>query len=76
MGNWNINIQGVGCHHNNRAEIDADQAFEKFVGDLQAQGHTIEHATFTHGGKETVESIAQKRKWREEDVAEKPAADG
>jgi hypothetical protein len=51
MGNWNINIQGVGSHHNGKPEIDADLAALKFVDVLKAQGHTIEHAAFTHGGK-------------------------
>lgn len=51
MGNWNINIQGIGCHHNGRADIDADLAAKEFVEKLKAQGHTIEHAEFTSGSK-------------------------
>lgn len=51
MGNWNINIQGVGCHHNGKPEIDADLAAAAFVETLRKQGHTIEAATFTYGGK-------------------------
>ena len=51
MGNWNINIQGVGCHHNGKPEIDADLLAAEMVGRLVGQGHTIESATFTHGGK-------------------------
>lgn len=51
VGNWNINIQGVGCHHNGKADIDADLAAEEFVKKLQDQGHKIESATFTSGGK-------------------------
>ena len=58
MGNWNINIQGVGCHHNGKTEIDADLAMKEFVMKLKAQGHTIEHATFTHGGKEDFRQVA------------------
>lgn len=50
MGNWNINIQGTGCHHNNDPKIDADKTFQKLVEELKAQGHTIESATFTYGG--------------------------
>lgn len=52
MGNWNINIQGIGCHHNQKAEIDANLAAEEFVRTLQKQGHTIESAVFTSGGKD------------------------
>jgi hypothetical protein len=51
MGNWNINIQGVGCHHNNKPEIDAYLAMTQFVKNLKIQGHTIESASFTYGGK-------------------------
>ncbi|BCM89070.1 hypothetical protein IAD21_00913 [Abditibacteriota bacterium] len=50
MGNWNINIQGLGCHHNNNPEIDADMAAADFVKTLKSQGHTIQSATFTYGG--------------------------
>jgi Asp-tRNA(Asn)/Glu-tRNA(Gln) amidotransferase A subunit family amidase len=55
LGNWNINIQGIGAHNNSpRLEIseDADKMFKKFVQELRDAGHTVEHATFTHGGKE------------------------
>lgn len=51
MGNWNINIQGVGCHHNGKPEIDVDLAVKDFVQYLKKQGHHIESATFTYGGK-------------------------
>jgi len=51
MGNWNINIQGVGCHHNKDNPTDADRMTKEFVEKL-AKHHIIEHATFTHGGKE------------------------
>lgn len=53
MGNWNINIQGVGCHHNpGDNEKDANKMAAKFTEELVKAGHTIEGATFTHGGKE------------------------
>jgi len=52
MGNWNINIQGVGCHHNERSPTDAQRMAARFVEELKAAGHTIEHAEFTSGGKE------------------------
>ena len=51
MGNWNINIQGVGCHHNGKPEIDVDIAMKDIVELLKKQGHTIESATLTYGGK-------------------------
>jgi hypothetical protein len=51
MGNWNINIQGVGCHHNADFPNDADRMAKKFVEQLKEAGHTVEHAEFTYGGK-------------------------
>ena len=52
MGNWNINIQGVGCHHNENYQNDANKMADEFVQKLKDAGHTVEAATFTHGGKE------------------------
>lgn len=51
MGNWNINIQGVGVHHNVANATDADFMAAKFVADLKAAGHTVETASFTSGSK-------------------------
>lgn len=51
MGNWAITIQGTGAHHNGKGEIDADLMAEQFVKTLQAAGQTVEHASFTHGGR-------------------------
>lgn len=59
MGNWNINVQGVGCHHNDQTKgmspeqvaCDAEKMAAKFVADLKAAGHQVEGATFTYGGK-------------------------
>ena len=51
MGNWNINIQGIGCHHNGKPDIDADLAAVEFVAKLRAMGLTVESASFTSGGK-------------------------
>lgn len=48
MGNWNINISGVGAHHNKLA-IDADQIYKRFVEELQAAGHNIVHSSITVG---------------------------
>ncbi len=51
MGNWNINIQGIGCHHNEGSKIDAQYLAARFVEELRAAGHTIENAEFTSGSK-------------------------
>ena len=52
MGNWNINIQGVGSHHNASNQFDADRMAAEFVDKLRAAGHTVQVAAFTHGGLE------------------------
>lgn len=57
MGNWNINIQGVGAHHNKDYPKDANVMAKAFVEELRAAGHQVEAATFTHGAKEPL--IAQ-----------------
>lgn len=54
MGNWVIHIEGTGCHHNSNPEIDADLLAPKLVKQLKDQGQTIEHATFTSGGRQSV----------------------
>lgn len=54
MGNWNINIQGIGCHHNTDLAIDANKMAAEFVQKLKDAGHTVEAATFTHGGKDNL----------------------
>ena len=51
MGNWNINIQGIGCHHNENLPEDAQRMAAAFVEQLKKAGHTVESATFTSGGK-------------------------
>lgn len=51
MGNWNINIQGIGCHHNEKNPTDADLMAAQFVADLKRAGHVVEAANFTSGGK-------------------------
>ncbi len=51
MGNWNINIQGTGCHHNLNLATDADKMAAEFVKKLKEAGHQIEHAEFTAGSK-------------------------
>jgi hypothetical protein len=52
MGNWNITINGVGCHHNQNNPTDANLMTQKFVSDLRAAGHSVGEATFTYGGAE------------------------
>jgi len=54
MGNWNINIQGIGFHHNENLPKDANKMAEKFVNDLKEAGHQIETASFTYGAKENL----------------------
>jgi hypothetical protein len=46
MGRWRITIDGAGCHHNGKREIDADLAAKDFVGELKKQGHNLEAARF------------------------------
>jgi hypothetical protein len=53
MGNWSITIIGTGAHHNKDYEGDADKIFKKTVEELQKAGQIIEHASFTHGVRET-----------------------
>lgn len=54
MGNWNINIQGIGCHHNGQNPTDADLMAADFVTKLREAGHLVEGAIFTHGAKEDI----------------------
>ena len=51
MGNWNISIQGTGCHHNLDLAVDADRMAARFVRELREAGHQVETASFTAGGK-------------------------
>lgn len=54
MGNWNITIQGSGCHHNGNAEIDADAVAKEMVQKLIKQGHQIQSALFTSGAEDSL----------------------
>ncbi len=45
MGNWNINIQGTGPHHNGKPQ-DADFIANELVAMLRGMGHTITSAGF------------------------------
>jgi hypothetical protein len=51
MGNWNITVQGTGCHHNRDNPSDADRLAAEFVERLKAAGHTLVSATFTAGSR-------------------------
>lgn len=68
MGNWAINIIGMGQHHNRRNVVtgefdptgkfddkDANQLFQEFVQKLVDAGHNIDSATFTHGARDAVD---------------------
>jgi hypothetical protein len=57
MGNWNINIQGIGAHHNLSNPKDAEKMAAKFVLELKDAGHSIEHCDFTYGGKENLSNV-------------------
>lgn len=52
MGNWTINIQGTGAHHNTDYPQDANKMAAKFVKELQEAGHAVEAAAFTYGARE------------------------
>lgn len=57
MGNWTITIQGTGAHHNREYPRDANVMAAAFVEDLEAAGHDIESATFTHGGRDDLRAV-------------------
>lgn len=61
MGNWNINIQGVGSHHNKNSPDDANAMAKAFVASLARVGHVIESASFTHGAKDDLKELAAER---------------
>jgi len=56
MGMWHISVVGSGIHHNG-VEADADQIFKRLVDELKAAGAMIENATFTHGGRNTADTV-------------------
>ena len=56
MGMWHISIQGTGAHHNTDYPKDANKMASEFVEALKAAGHQIRSATFTHGGREDLET--------------------
>jgi hypothetical protein len=59
MGRWRITIDGTGCHHNGKRDIDADLATKDFVDELRAQGHTLHGATLEMVSGDVVVESAQ-----------------
>ena len=66
MGNWNITIRGVGCHHNKDLKNDADRMAARFAQELKDAGHTVTSATITHGGETDISTGAAYDAEREE----------
>src|SRR5258707_423550 len=64
MGNWTITIHGISCHHNEALEADANRLAAKFADELRAAGHNVEHASFTHGGREDLLSASSHTRTR------------
>lgn len=62
MGDYTLVIHGTGSHHNKkvvdgkevRGNTDADHLLDKFVQELKDNGHVVEVATITHGGRENI----------------------
>ena len=52
MGDWTITVHGTGAHHNQDYPNDADRMSEDFVRRLKEAGHTVHHASFTHGARQ------------------------
>jgi hypothetical protein len=52
MGHCTITVHLTGSHHNKGNPKDADRMAAKFVDELKAAGHSVEHASFTSGGRE------------------------
>jgi hypothetical protein len=54
MGNWNITIRGVGCHHNEEYPKDANKMAAEFVKLLEAAGHVVHEASITYGAEDVL----------------------
>lgn len=63
MGNWNINIQGVGPHHNDATDTprDAEKLAAEFVQCLRDAGQTVQIATITYGSMDDLGGDDSKR---------------
>lgn len=66
MGNWNITVRGVGCHHNRKLASDANRMAAAFVQHLKDAGHTVVSATITYGGEDDVSAGAKYLETRDE----------
>ncbi len=55
MGNWHISIEGIGSHHNQALDEDANKLAAKFVKELKQEGHKVTKASFTYGGTDNLE---------------------
>lgn len=66
MGNWNMTVRGVGCHHNREYPTDANRMFAAFVKSLKDAGHQIEAATITFGGQDDVSDPIEYLRQRDE----------
>lgn len=60
MGNWNITIIGTGAHHNQDHAGDANKIFKETVEKLKEAGQNVEHASFTHDGRDVEEPFTNK----------------
>jgi len=58
MGNWTINIEGVGPHGDPEVEYNAEAIAAVAVEELRNNGHTVTHATVTSGGAIDVKDLA------------------
>jgi hypothetical protein len=54
MGNVNISIRLVGCHHNKASIGDANRMAAEFVQKLLAAGHTVYEAKVAYGNEDDI----------------------
>lgn len=62
MGNWHISIEGIGVHHNTDNPKDANKMAKVFVKELKKAGHTVVYSSFTYGGAERLDEVADEAK--------------
>lgn len=60
MRNWNITINGIGCHRNKGNPADADELAKEFIDHLKEMGQTVTDATFASGVPESIEGGSDK----------------
>jgi hypothetical protein len=49
MGNWKMNIEGIGPHHNPDCQYDADVMLQVFTEQLKEAGHSVSNISFLTG---------------------------